>query len=142
MFYTYYINYISLIDASFSSDYEQTRFIGQLLHCDSLKWYESLVRIGHEALYEYDTFLHEFITSFQDPNYQTKVNSKIVCLQQDRTPISYYIIQFHCLASEVEYSDPYLIELFLYSLRPELLTQLSFLKESFIGKGFPVCCHC
>jgi hypothetical protein len=116
-----------LTNASFSSDHEQTRFIGQLLRGNSLKWYESLVCIGHKALYKYNTFLHKFTTSFQDPNYQTKVNSKIVHLQQNHTPISRYIVQFHCLASKVEYSEPYLIELFLRSLKPKLLTQLSFL---------------
>jgi hypothetical protein len=48
-----------LTDASFSSDHERTGFIGQLLHSDSLKWYESLVRVGYEPLYKYNTFLHK-----------------------------------------------------------------------------------
>jgi hypothetical protein len=118
-----------LTAACYSCDHERTGFIGQLLHRDALKWYKSLVRVSYEALYEYDTFLSEFTASFQDPNYQTKVNSKILRIRQDRTPISRYIIQFRCLVSDVEHSESYLIELFMLSLHPELLTQLSYLGE-------------
>lgn len=128
-FYTHCVNYIALTDSSYSSDRERTGFVGQLLQGDALKWYEGLVRSNHEALHDYDYFLADLVSAFEDPNYQTKVNTKIVHIRQDRTPISRYIVKFRCLSAEVEHSESYLIELFLRSLNPELLTQLSYLGE-------------
>lgn len=122
-------NYFALQGDRYPDDETKVRFIGTLFTGDPLSWFRSLIESDSESLYDFQRFIDEFKSNYDDPYVMKNAQSKLRRLKQGKGSVLSYASRFRRLASESGYNNEAKIALFRTGLNDDVKDVLATLLD-------------
>jgi transposase InsO family protein len=103
----------------------KTRFIGTLLSNQALSWFTDVALNKTYLLDDYQLFVEEFRSLFEDPNIQRRAGSTLKKLSQGKGSVLAYSTVFRTNAVDSGYNERALIDMFRDGLNSEIKDTLA-----------------
>jgi len=104
--------YLRLHPLQYPDGFTQVGFIGALLSGSALSWFAPLMEKDSRLLYNLNSFLEVFTTTFGESDRERVAETKLLSLRQGSQSATMYAAEFQNLACDVDWNDKALIHQF------------------------------